>query len=52
MANKRLYTEATIENLLNLTDSALSHGRTPSQVLSDHGPNTTATTARADSPYT
>jgi len=33
-----LYTEATTENLLNLTDSALSHGRIPSQVLSDHGP--------------
>jgi transposase InsO family protein len=33
-----LYTEATTDNLLNLTDHALSHGRTPSQVLSDHGP--------------
>jgi len=33
-----LYTEATTENLLNLTDDALSHGRPPSQVLSDHGP--------------
>jgi len=33
-----LYMEATTDNLLTLTDSALSHGRTPSQVLSDHGP--------------
>ena len=33
-----LDTEATTENLLGLTDDALSHGRTPSQVLSDHGP--------------
>ena len=33
-----LYTEATTENLLSLTDDALSHGRPPSQVLSDHGP--------------
>jgi hypothetical protein len=45
-----LYTEATTENLLSLTDDALSHGRTPSQVLSDHH-NSTATT-RAGSPYT
>jgi len=33
-----LYMEATTDNLLNLTDYALSHGRTPSQVLSDGGP--------------
>ena len=32
-----LYTEATTENLLSLTTDALSHGRIPSQVLSDHG---------------
>ena len=32
-----LYSEATTENVLKLTDSALSHGRTPGQVLSDHG---------------
>jgi len=32
-----LYPEATTDNVLTLTDSALSHGRTPGQVLSDHG---------------
>jgi len=32
-----LYTEATTENVLSLTDHALSHGRVPKQILSDHG---------------
>jgi transposase InsO family protein len=32
-----LYSEATTDNVLALTDHALSHGRTPGQVLSDHG---------------
>ena len=32
------YSEATTDNVLTLTDCALSHGRTSGQVLGDHGP--------------